>query len=80
MVERVRVRTGAAVLAPIKRGDLVHVLRAELEVEDLEVLLHTRRRHRLGKHRSARVGTFSGRAVVPQDQEQGEAHSQNAAD
>ena len=31
--ERVRVRTGAAVLAPVERGDLVHVVGLELEVE-----------------------------------------------
>src|SRR5215207_9533083 len=34
---RVRVWTGAAVLAPVERGDLLHVCGLELEVEDFEV-------------------------------------------
>lgn len=39
VVERVRVRTGAAVLTPVERGDLFYVTWLELEVEQREVLL-----------------------------------------
>src|SRR5215210_47414 len=59
--ERVRVRTGAAVLTPVERGDRLHVGGLELEVEQLEVLLHARWRHRLREHDVAALD------VPPQD-------------
>src|SRR5919202_4795030 len=59
--ERVRVRTGAAVLAPVERGDLIHVALLELEVEQLEVLLYARGRHRLREYDVAAL------YVPPQD-------------
>src|SRR5215204_5852087 len=59
--ERVGVRTGAAVLASVERGDRVHVAGLELEVEQLEVLLHARRRHRLWEYDVAALD------VPPQD-------------
>src|SRR5215212_1194756 len=49
-VELVRVRTHAAILATVECGNRLHVLGCEFEVEDLEVLLHARRRNRLGEY------------------------------
>src|SRR5215210_8779614 len=49
-VERIGVRASAAVFALVERGDLVHVGVVQLEVEDIEVLLHARRRNRLREH------------------------------
>src|SRR3712207_2448835 len=59
--ERVRVRTGAAVLPSFERSDRVYVTGLELEVEQLKVLLHTRWRHRLREHDVAALD------VPPQD-------------
>src|SRR5919107_2421181 len=59
--ERVRVRAGAAVLPPVEDGDLVHIAGLELEVKELEVLLHTRWRHRLREYDVAELN------VPPQD-------------
>jgi len=48
--ERVRVRTGASVFASVEPGDRIHVVGPELEVEQLEVLLHALWRHRLREY------------------------------
>src|SRR3712207_3310960 len=48
--EGVGVRAGAAALTLVERGDLFHVAGIELEVEELEVLPHSRWRDRLREH------------------------------
>ena len=48
--ERVRVRTGAAGLAPVEGADSVDVGGLKFEIEQLEVLPHPRGRHRLREH------------------------------
>src|SRR5690242_2087088 len=50
VVERVRVGPATALLALVQLGDRDGVVRAQLEIEDLEVLLDPLRRHRLGEH------------------------------
>src|ERR687896_845402 len=61
MGERVGVRAGAAALTLVESGDLVHIARLDLEVEEFEVLPHARWRHRLREHDVAALD------VPPQD-------------
>src|SRR6185369_15025029 len=50
VVELVRVRTRAALLAATEPALVRHRVGVELEVEEFEVLLDPRRRHRLREH------------------------------